>query len=87
MLVIASEVYVKADEYLKENDNQDIATMVLMEGGLRMYIQSTALQSDTSEVNQLKLAHQNELNHFINLLKKKWVQVTDTGNCRVCLAM
>ena len=36
-----------------------------------MYIQSTALQSDTAEVNQLKLAHHKyALNHFITLLEK-----------------
>ncbi|MEC7062718.1 MAG: hypothetical protein VXW77_02010, partial [Bacteroidota bacterium] len=53
-------------------DNQDIATMVLMGGWIEsMYIQSTALQSDTSEVNQLKLAHHKyALNHFITLLEK-----------------
>ena len=72
VLVMASEAYVKIDEYLKENDNQDIATMVLMGGWIEsMYIQSTALQSDTSEVNQLKLAHHKyALNHFITLLEK-----------------
>ena len=46
--------------------------MVLMGGWIEsMYIQSTALQSDTSEVNQLKLAHHKyALNHFITLLEK-----------------
>ena len=72
VLVIASEAYVKVDEYLKENDNQDLATMVLLGGWIEsMYIQSTTLQSDSTTENQLKLAHHKyALNHFITLLEK-----------------
>ncbi len=72
VLVLASEAYVKVDEYLKKNDNQDIASLVLLGGWIEsMYIQSTALQTDTTKENHLRLAHHKyTLNHFITLLEK-----------------
>ena len=72
VLIIASEAYVKVDEYLKENDNNDMAAMVLLGGWIEsMYIQSTTLLSDSTSENQLKLAHHKyALNHFITLLEK-----------------
>ena len=82
VLVMASEAYVKIDEYLKENDNQDIASMVLMGGWIEsMYIQSTALQSDTSEVNQLKYLKGDrywELQSMLGNVKKLYDDIPTT---------
>ena len=72
LLTLASEAYVQIDEYLKENDNKDIAALVLAGGWIEsMYFQSTELLADSSESNQLRLAqNKHTLEHFITLIEK-----------------
>lgn len=72
LLILASEAYQQIDAYLKENDNHDIAALVLAGGWMEsMYFQSQGLKIDTSYNRQQKIAqHKYTVQHFIDLLDK-----------------
>lgn len=72
LLSLASDAYLEIDAYLKDNNNHDIAGVVLAGGWIEsMYLQSNGLKTDSSENMQIKLA-QNKytLQHFIDLVSK-----------------
>ncbi len=72
LLSLTSDAFLEIDAYLKDNNNHDIAAIALAGGWIEsMYLQSSALQSDTSKKMQMKLAHnKHTLQHFINLIDK-----------------
>jgi hypothetical protein len=72
LLSLASDAYLEIDAYLKDNNNHDIAGVVLAGGWIEsMFLQSNGLKSDTNKKMQMKIA-QNKytLQHFIDLISK-----------------
>ena len=72
LLSLASDAFLEIDAYLKDNNNHDVAAIVLAGGWIEsMYLQSNCLKSDTSEAMQMKLAENKyTLHHFITLIDK-----------------
>ena len=72
LLTLTSDAFQEIDAYLKDNNNHDIAAIALAGGWIEsMYLQSNALQIDTSQKMQMKLAqNKHTLQHFINLIDK-----------------
>ncbi len=72
LLSLASDAYLEIDAYLKDNNNHDVAAVVLAGGWIEsMYLQSNNFRSDSSEAMQMKLAENKyTLHHFIKLIDK-----------------
>ena len=72
LLTLSTLAYEQVDAYLKDNDNHDIASLVLAGGWIEsMYLFSKGFELDNSESRQLQLAqHKFTLQHFIDLLNK-----------------
>tara|TARA_B100001093_G_C26834079_1_gene1017535 strand:- start:247 stop:1137 length:891 start_codon:yes stop_codon:yes gene_type:complete len=72
LLSLASDAYLEIDAYLKDNNNHDVAAVVLAGGWIEsMYLQSNNFKSDSSEAMQMNLAENKyTLHHFIKLIDK-----------------
>ena len=72
LLSLASDAYLEIDAYLKDNNNHDVAAVVLAGGWIEsMYLQSNNFRTDSSEAMQMKLAENKyTLHHFIKLIDK-----------------